>query len=52
MIASGTSIEIALELAKLYQGICKGCRDVGSRFAAQPLGFPALLSQASQALVT
>jgi hypothetical protein len=37
LVASDPSIEAALQSAKLYQGILKGCRDVGSRFAIQPL---------------
>ena len=38
LIASYTSIKAALQPAKLIQGIGKGGRDVGRRFAVQPLG--------------
>ena len=37
LLASNTSIEAALEPVKLFEGIGKGGRDVGSRFAVQPL---------------
>ena len=37
LVASDTSIEAALEPVKLFEGICKGGCDVGSRFAVQPL---------------
>ena len=37
LVASDTSIKAALEPVKLDQGIGKGCRDVGSRFAVQTL---------------
>jgi hypothetical protein len=38
LIASDTSIEAALEPVKLFQRICEGGRDVGSRFAVQTIG--------------
>jgi hypothetical protein len=31
------SIEAALESVKLFEGICKGGCDIGSRFAVQPV---------------
>jgi hypothetical protein len=37
LVAADTSIEVALEPVKLCQGIRKRCRDVGSRFAVQPV---------------
>jgi hypothetical protein len=37
LIASDPSVETASQLAKLYQGIRKGRREVGSRFAVQNL---------------
>jgi hypothetical protein len=36
-IASDASIKAALEPMKLLQSICKGGRDVSSRFDVQPL---------------
>jgi hypothetical protein len=38
LVASDTSIEAALEPVKVFEGIPQGVRDVGSRFAVQPLG--------------
>jgi len=35
-MASNASIEAALEPLKLFEGIGKGHRDVGSRLAVQP----------------
>jgi hypothetical protein len=37
LVTSDPSIEAALQPAKLYQCIRKGCRDVGSRFAVQTI---------------
>ena len=37
MITSDTSIETALQPVKLLERICKGSRDIGSRFAVQPI---------------
>ena len=37
LIASDTSIEVALEPVKFFEGIGKGGCDFGSRFAIQPL---------------
>jgi hypothetical protein len=38
LLASDTSIEAALEPVQLFEGICEGGCDIGSRFAVQPLG--------------
>jgi hypothetical protein len=37
VISSHTSIEAALELLKLFEGLGQGCREVGCRFAVQTL---------------
>jgi hypothetical protein len=38
LLASDTSIEAALEPVQLFEGICEGGCDIGSRFGVQPLG--------------
>lgn len=36
-VTSDASIEAALEPVKLFEGICKGGSDIGSRFAIQTI---------------